>query len=79
MLSRIDWQTWVHPEETATVMGVRVYVEDCGGVACVDEDPDKEPVWTYATLLAQLTFPCTAMPKPSTGDHQSPYESPFGT
>ena len=25
-------------------MGVGVYMEDCGGPACVDRDADKEPV-----------------------------------
>ena len=73
MWSRIDWQTWACLEETATVMGVGVYKEDCGGAACVEEDLDEEPAWTYATLLPQLAFPRTVMPKPSTGDHQSPY------
>ena len=29
------------PEVTAA--GVGVYVEDCGGTACGDEDADKEP------------------------------------
>ena len=42
MSSRIDWQTWARPEETAA--GVRVYVENCGGAACVDEDTDKAAV-----------------------------------
>ena len=73
MSSRIDWQTWAHPEETATMTGVGVYVEDCRGTACMDEDLDEEPTWTYATPLLQLTFPHMAMLKPSTRDHQSPY------
>ena len=78
MSSRINWQTWVHPEETAAMTGIGVYVEDCRGTACMDEDPDEEPAWMYATPLARLMFPRMAMPKPSTGDQPSPYESPFG-
>ena len=48
------------PEETAA--GVGVYVEDCGGAACVDEGPDEEPAWTYGAPLPRLAFPRTAMP-----------------
>ena len=28
---------------SATTAGVGVYVEDCGGAACVDKDTDREP------------------------------------
>ena len=79
MSSRIDWQTWACLEETTMVTGVRVYMEDCRGAVCMDEDPDKEPAWMYATLLPWLVFPRMVMPKPSTRDHQSPYESLFST